>query len=649
MAATQEEISKREAAIAVAKNPLQKATLMVDLALDILYSGGMERAKGLFLEAEELCQKIGFEDGMGKVYLGKAAIAYFSTDYENSTKYADKAVAIFLKTGNKENLAQTYANLGMAQWSQGEFSVALDYTFRGLQLYQEVGESGRTAYALYLLGGYYLDLQDPDNAEKYFSQAYEMALKDTAHTFGFARSCIGLANVAIQREQYDKAIDYLSKAEKSQIELDETFGLSRTYNDFGKIYRKLNETDKAFEYYAKSLDIRLQAADKQALVTTYLDLGEFNLEQKQPELALNYLQNGLEWAARLNAKVKIYRAHFLLSQVFEMTQDFAKAFHHLKKHNEIKETVIGKDANLRIRNLETQMAKERSEKEAEIYRLRNVELKKLNEEVEQKNEEITSSIEYARRIQDAMLPLAASMELYKDYAFILYQPRDIVSGDFYWIYDRPSPQDPTKKIIFTAAVDCTGHGVPGAFMSMIGKDLLDNIIVAQGVISPSEILHQMDQGVRTALNQEQTDNQDGMDIALTVMDQANKKVYFAGANNPLLYFQHDQMHYVKGSKFGIGGGKYIQNKVFEEHTVTIDTPTELYIYSDGYQDQFGGPNNKKFMKPRFRNLISDIHHLPMQEQQTILKNRLDDWMCDCAQIDDILVMGIRLGVMQEAM
>ena len=159
----------------------------------------------------------------------------------------------------------------------------------------------------------------------------------------------------------------------------------------------------------------------------------------------------------------------------------------------------------------------------------------------------------------------------------------------------------------------------------------------------------MDQGVRTALNQKQTDNQDGMDIALTVMNQANKKVYFAGANNPLLYFQHNQMHYIKGSKFGIGGGKYIQNKIFEEHTITIDSPTEMYIYSDGYQDQFGGPDNKKFMKPRFRNLIADIHHLPMQEQQTILKNKLDDWMCDCAQIDDILVMGIRLGAMKGEM
>ena len=644
MAVTPQEISQRNASIAATPDLQQKATLMIDLGLDMLYGGEIAKAQNLLNDAEQICETISFEDGLGRIYLGRAAVAYFNADYITSTTFADQAIEIFLKTGNKPDLAQTYTNLGMAHWSQGNYSTALDYTFKGLQLYQEAEEEGRIAYAVYLLGGYYLDLQDPENAEKYFTQAFEMSGKEGAPPFSLARSCIGLANVALQKEQLNKALDYLTQAEKIQKDGGETFGLSRTYNDLGKVYRRLNETDKALEYYGKSLDIRLEANDKQALVTTYLDLGEFNIEQGQLELALNYLQNGLKWAEKLSARVKIYRAHLLLSQVHEMTQDFSKAFYHLKQHNDIKEQVIGKDANLRIRNLETQMAKERSEKEAEIYRLRNVELKKLYEEIEQQNEEITSSIEYARRIQDAMLPLDASIEVYKDYAFILYQPRDIVSGDFYWIYSRPSPEDPSKKLIFTAAIDCTGHGVPGAFMSMIGKDLLDNIIIAQGTIDSSDILHQMDLGVRKALNQDQTNNQDGMDMAITVIDQANECAYFAGANNPLVYFQHNQMHYIKGSKFGIGGGKYIQNKVFEQHMIKIDTCTELYIFSDGYQDQFGGPNNKKFMKPRFRELLTDVHNLPMHEQYAILENTLTNWMGDEPQIDDILVMGIRLGV-----
>ncbi|HAS41267.1 MAG TPA: hypothetical protein DCS93_12350 [Microscillaceae bacterium] len=648
MAVTQQEISKRQTTIAATEDPQEKAALMIDLGLDMLYGGEIENAQKLLANAEKICEKIGFQDGFGRIYLGRAAINYFNADYTTSTTLANQAIEIFLKTGNKEDLAETYTNLGMAHWSQGDYSIALDYTFKGLQLYQEAEAEGRISYAVYLLGGYYLDLKDSDNAEKYFSQAYEMSSREGAPPFSLARSCIGLANVALQRKQLNKALDYLTKAEKIQTEGGEYFGLSRTYNDLGKVYRRLNEADKALEYYGKSLDIRLQANDKQALVTTYLDLGEFNIEQDQLELALNYLQNGLKWAEKLNARVKIYRAHLLLSQVYESIQDFDKAFHHLKQHNDFKEQVIGKDANLRIRNLETQMAKERSEKEAEIYRLRNVELKKLYEEIEQQNEEITSSIEYARRIQDAMLPLDESIEVYRDYAFILYQPRDIVSGDFYWIYSRPSPEDPSKKLVFTAAVDCTGHGVPGAFMSMIGKDLLDNIIIAQGTIAPSDILHQMDMGVRKALNQDQTDNQDGMDLAITVVDEANECVYFAGANNPLVYFQHNQMHYIKGSKFGIGGGKYTQNKVFEQHAIQIDTCTELYIFSDGYQDQFGGPNNKKFMKPRFRNLLVDIHNLPMHEQYAILENTLVNWMGDESQVDDILVMGIRLGALEES-
>lgn len=643
MAVTQDDISKRKATIAATPDLQQKASLMIGLGLDILYGGDIKNAQTLLYEAEKICETIDFQDGLGRIYLGKAAIAYFETDYSTSEKYGDQAIEIFLKTGNQIDLAETYTNLGMGSWSQGDYSVALDYTFKGLQLYQNAEEAGRIAYALYLLGGYYLDLQDPDNAEKYFLQAFELSSKEGAPPFSLARSGIGLANVAILRSQFDKAIDYLTKAEAIQKEEQEFFGLSRTYNDLGKVYRRLNEVDKALEYYGKSLEIRQKANDKQALVTTYLDLGEFYIEQDQSELALHYLQNGLEWGQKLNARVKVYRAHALLSQVYDHTRDFEKAFHHLKQHNDIKEKVIGKDANLRIRNLETQMAKERSEQEAEIYRLRNMELKKLNQEIEQKNEEITSSIEYARRIQDAMLPLDTSIELYRDYAFILYQPRDIVSGDFYWIHSRPSPKDPSKKLVITAAVDCTGHGVPGAFMSMIGKDLLDNIIIAQGVIAPQDILSQMDLGVRKALNQDQTDNQDGMDMAITVIDEANECVHFAGANNPLLYFQHNQMQYIKGSKCGIGGGKHLPDKLFEQHTIPLDTCTELYIFSDGYQDQFGGPQNKKFMKPRFRELISSIHHLPMQEQHVILEKTLTDWMGDQSQVDDILIMGIRLG------
>ncbi|EAY31066.1 tetratricopeptide repeat protein [Microscilla marina] len=644
MALSDTEIEKRKAVIATTQDENQKVTRIIDLAFDILYQNKVPQANALLEEAALLATQIKFKDGLGRVRLGKAAIAYFTANYDDSALYSDQAIEIFQQTNNKELLAETYTNLGMSHWSQGSYSKALDYVFKGIHLYQESGKSGRLAYALYMLGSFYLDLNDPDNAEKNFLASQKALEIGDPYSVSNARSWIGLANVAFQRDQYTQALECLDKALKLQEESNDQFGMSRTFNDFGKIYRKLNDIDQAYLFYGKSLNIRLQATDKQALITTYLDLGEFNFEQQEYALAVNYLQNGLKWAEKLRAKVKMYRAHLLLSQIYDVLEEYDKAYHHLKQHNEIKDSVMGKDANLKIRNLESQFAKERSEKEAEIYRLKNVELKQLYDEIEHKNQAITDSIEYARRIQNAMLPLHSDFLTYQEYAFIFYKPRDIVSGDFYWFTSIPHPDNASLELIFIAAVDCTGHGVPGAFMSMIGHNLLNNVVKQRKIYAPENILTSLHLGVKKALKQDQNDNQDGMDLALVVIDELEECIHFAGANNPLVYVQNGELHRIKGNKQGIGGGKHRPTKKFDRHTVSFkDTPGMFYIFSDGYQDQFGGADNKKFMKPRFRQLLFDIHHLPLIEQRQQLVDTLEDWMGNEPQIDDILVMGLKLG------
>lgn len=644
MALSDTELKKREITIATTQDKHKKTSLMLDLAFDILYQNKVQDALALLNEVEQLATQIGFKDALGRTNLGKAAVAYFSAQYDQADLYANKAIEIFQETNNGELLAETYTNLGMSYWSQGAYSKALNNIFKGIHLYQESGKSGRLAYALYLLGSFYLDLSDPDNAEKNFLESQKVLEYDNPYSVSKARSWIGLANVAIQREQYPVAIERLNIALKLQEKSKDLYGMSRTFNDFGKIYRKLNDIDQAYLFYGKSLDIRLKATDKQALVTTYLDLGEFNFEQGQYELAINYLQNGLMWGQKLRAKAKIYRAHLLLSQIYEVLKEYDKAYQHLKQYNEVRDDVVGKDANLRIRNLESNFAKERSEKEAEIYRLKNVELKNLYAEIEHKNKAITDSIEYAKRIQNAMLPLHSDFLTYQENAFIFYQPRDIVSGDFYWFTTIPHPQDKTLEMIFIAAVDCTGHGVPGAFMSMIGNNLLNNIVKQRNLYAPKDILMEMHLGVKRALKQDQTDNQDGMDMAFVMIDEVEKCLYFAGANNPLVYVQNGVLNLIKGDKQGIGGGKHRANNKFTQHVVSFkDIAGTFYIFSDGYQDQFGGEYNKKFMKPRFRQLLFDIHHLPMTKQREALANTLDNWKGNEPQIDDILVMGLKLG------
>ena len=192
------------------------------------------------------------------------------------------------------------------------------------------------------------------------------------------------------------------------------------------------------------------------------------------------------------------------------------------------------------------------------------------------------------------------------------------------------------------AVDCIGHGVPGAFMSMIGNDLLNSIIKEKQIVQADKILTQLHKDIRQTLKQEETQTNNGMEMALVVIDKENQTLEFAGAKNPLIYIQNDKLYKIKGDIMGIGGTQTEIERNFTRHTLDITQPTTFYLFSDGYQDQFGGNKDKKFMTKRFRELLFDIYKKPMGEQKSILESTLQDWMGEEKQVDDILVMGVRL-------
>jgi serine phosphatase RsbU (regulator of sigma subunit)/ligand-binding sensor domain-containing protein len=295
----------------------------------------------------------------------------------------------------------------------------------------------------------------------------------------------------------------------------------------------------------------------------------------------------------------------------------------------------------------------------EVLSNQQAEIIEQSESLAEKNQEITSSINYARRIQEAMLPHLSAIKKSFPESFILYEPRDIVSGDFYWFTETNLEprytKEPTlkntpsifrgfaegKKII--AAVDCTGHGVPGAFMSMVGDAYLNQIINSEVITQPQLILKELDNYVRNGLKQKETSNLDGMDMTICVIDPNLKTLSFAGAKNPLIYIQDGNLHQIRGDKLGIGGFIFDESpKEFTRHVISIDKPTWFYIFSDGYQDQFGGKKGKKFMIRNLKELLLDNHQKPMEEQSLLLKEALIDWMQGYKQVDDILVIGAYL-------
>jgi serine phosphatase RsbU (regulator of sigma subunit) len=259
------------------------------------------------------------------------------------------------------------------------------------------------------------------------------------------------------------------------------------------------------------------------------------------------------------------------------------------------------------------------------------------QELEMQNFKIMGSINAASRIQSAVLPRYDRIKQALPDMFILFRPRDVVSGDFYWFSE-------TAGRIFISAIDCTGHGVPGAFMAMLGDALLNQIVNIDEVTSPDRILNRLHKGVRKALKQDLTENRDGMDMAFCMYDKQAGILEFAGAKNPLLYVQGGEMHKVKGDKMPIGGVRSPdEERVFTRQVVKIDQPITCYMFSDGYADQFGGPHNRKFMSKKLRALLLENHQKPFEEQQRILEENLDEWQGDYRQMDDILVMGFRIG------
>jgi len=214
-----------------------------------------------------------------------------------------------------------------------------------------------------------------------------------------------------------------------------------------------------------------------------------------------------------------------------------------------------------------------------------------------------------------------------------------VSGDFYWF--KEIKNGASEKDFAFAAVDCTGHGVPGAFMSMIGMNAL-NSITSKGITNPDQILNSLHTEIRTALHQEETGNNDGMDVALCVFRKQKNVLEFSGAKNPLVYIQNNELTQIKGDIHPIGGSKSIPDMAFKKHKITLDKPTTVYLFSDGYRDQFGGKDNTKFMSKKFTRLLLEIHNLPMEKQKELLDIAIEEWKGKNVQTDDILVMGVKL-------
>ncbi len=468
----------------------------------------------------------------------------------------------------------------------------------------------------------------------------------------------GLLQVAMSQGQLDKhkkAIESLDKALSLALQQDDILSQQKCYELLMAYHGKLGNVSKAKEYKSVYNNIiqrkQIEEQTKQIEARSIQDKEKFKQEIEKVDIEKN--------AATVQLKKQTRRLRYTEDSLLTTKYSLEETVHSLQEAKETNEKrqlqidLLNKDKELAQLQLKEQDAQLKNEALIRNSTMGGITLAsimamvlvgsyrkkvKANKKINAQNNSIKSSINYAKRIQEAMLPKTELQKNLLPDSFILLKPRDSVSGDFYWFTEIKSWYNP--DVVFTAA-DCTGHGVPGAFMSLIGINALNGII-GKGIAEVDQILNALDTEIRTALQQETTGNNDGMDVALCIYRKEKNTLEFSGAKSPLVYIQDNKLFQIKGDVHSIGGSRSKKEFLFKKHQVTIDKPTMVYLFSDGYRDQFGGKDNTKFMSKKFNELLLKIHHLPLQEQKEILEIKIEEWKGGRHQTDDILVMGIRL-------
>lgn len=570
------------------------------------------------------------------------------------------------------NQATQFLNkIAFIYWEHGYNKEAIDYFKRSLSINENIGNNNAITMINHNIGSLYSDLGNFDEALKYYYKTLEIR-KLKKDKEGIASALLTIADTYTKTKQYEKAVQILENdALKAVKELGNEELIRNCYGRLTENYEKMGNAEKSIQYFKfftmldENLRNETQKENQRKVLEAELKtkLAEAERIAKEGEL----LNQEKKLAASETAVQKMERHNKEQQKqlvIFKQKQDNERlAKEKLQKEIEIDKLVqrslIGSLAfvfllvfvavyayqqkkkagmKLALQNAEIMQQKEEILTQRDSMEIQSQELQKTYHEAKEANAKITGSINYARRIQESMLPDEEALQALVPESFILLKPRDIVSGDYYWF-----TQTEDEKIIFTAA-DCTGHGVPGALLTMIGFNLLSEIVQSRHITEPHLILQELHKGVRKALKQKETENRDGMDLAICTWNPREKILEYAGANNPLIVIQNNELQYLRADKHAIGGLQKEQERIFTKQQIKIDQPTTVYNFSDGYADQFGGEEGRKFTIGALRNLLLEIHHKPMQDQKEILDVAMLKWKgSKNKQIDDILIIGMKIG------
>lgn len=560
----------------------------LNLAVGHFYQSRNREALELCLEALSWFQKNPDENGYASTLTYMANIYESYGDYENALEQCQQAIKAADKINNKESLGEAQSVLGLIHTRLGDLDGAMEAYLEALRFREDLGD-----------------------------------LKAAASSLN------RIARVYTLKKQHNKALEYYQKSLSIREKFNQNAAIPWTYLGLASTYEDMEIQDQAENYYQKILSFNEADLDDRCRLQATLGLGRIMQQQQQQAQALFCFQSSLDLANQLEARPLQVEAHQALGAYYEFNGDFKLALHHYRMYHRIQEQVLNDETRNRLKNQEIKFAIEQSEREKEIFQLRNVELKSALDQ-------INNSIEYASRIQTALLPQHENMAEYMPEHFILFLPKDVVSGDFYW------SAQVGHQVIFVVA-DCTGHGVPGSLMSMLGISFLNKIVLERKHTDPGKILNILREEVITTLKQKGSSEEqmDGMDIAFCAFDREKLSLKYAGAYNPLYIIKQGSLQIVPADRMSISY-PYGDAGSFQTHTLSLQPGDQLYLFSDGFADQFGGPKRKKFKYKQFRELLLSLSEKSLEKQKKLLHDQFISWKGNEEQYDDVAILGVRI-------
>lgn len=606
--------------------------------------------------------------------------------------YITPLIHLLEKSDNKEELAQLYSNKSLAHDYLGQYPQALTASQKSLELYIELGDKEGEAYSYNDIGIlHYYD--GNDSLSGVYHERSFVIFKALNDTVGMALYYNNMANTLYEMEEYPNAIMMYTKAREFNVILNDKSGEAIALSNIGEVYVLIGDYDKAETILLESLEIAEETNDPWNITNPLRGLGElYRLTNRIPE-AIEVLERSVDLSIEIDAIAEQAESYKLLYKLHKSTRNYKLSLNYLEKYKAANDSIFNqakvlmtsememkyqiKDKAKKIELLNSNKVIDDLEYEKQISQQKNkviylvggligfsimllfvargfllkkkanYKLKEQNSiiqnknevinqaylQIEEKNKEILDSIRYAKRIQSAILPSKSQMKTLLPENFVFYRPKDVVAGDFYWLEEKDN------KILFATA-DCTGHGVPGAMVSVVCHNALKRTVREYGLTDPGEILNKTRDIVVEEFAKADEDVKDGMDIALCALQ--NNTLEYAGAHNPLWLIRTDttEIEEIKADKQPIG--LFDNPQPYTTHKINLNPGDLIYIFSDGFADQFGGEKGKKFKTANFKRLLLSIQTQSMNEQLKLIHNAFETWKGDIEQLDDVCVIGIRV-------